>query len=412
MRISKTIVSLVLLGLLQCASLTSAKGVSSYIYTPERTLPNNILKELPDATLYTDKELKNLVLHNLNLANGDEDFSQSSKKLIQEYGNKNLIKSQKLNFAILLEGKPLSSFKSAHKHSPVSFDICNNDNSSECVLNHLYNDENSVLRNLKKQSRRQNPEAYFYSSNPHVGSDFGKATLRTAADKKGNIYVIDQSSNKQFKVAENLNTCINTILKGQYEVDLKSGVVSKNGAPLLSMTEDKREHLVNYLHDLCSVVGVSSLVRKDAHPSFLTFHVDSLHNLAQHVPEGDHAVLHQMFNVAYEKFLENLLAHYGADELSGQVIILNPENAIRSSNQENILIELPSGHYKQRGRILADVTNTTTTTSSSSTKIIFGGVLIVFAIVMAWVCGQLFNMEIQKDSVVYAKFLAADYFKR
>lgn len=48
----------------------------------------------------------------------------------------------------------------------------------------------------------------------------------------------------------------------------------------------------------------------------------------------------------------------------------------------------------------------------ATTNIIFKSILVVFVLIIVWVCAEMFRIDIQQDSVVYAKFLAADYFRR
>ncbi len=60
-----------------------------------------------------------------------------------------------------------------------------------------------------------------------------------------------------------------------------------------------KNDFVQYMNDICSVVGVSTLIRKDANPSFFAFHLSTLGRLEKVLAESEKTVLYDIFNLAY-----------------------------------------------------------------------------------------------------------------
>jgi hypothetical protein len=114
---------------------------------------------------------------------------------------------------------------------------------------------------------------------------------------------LDQNSNSQFKIANSLSSCVNNILKDHYLVDLEKSTISSSSSetPIVAAGEDAKGYFRQFMSDICSVVGVSTLIRKDPNPSFFAFHITSLGKLDQLLSQDDSTVLHKIFNIAHEK---------------------------------------------------------------------------------------------------------------
>jgi len=419
MRITASLALVLFIGLVQCSMMVASRGVPGYILTSE----NNLLKQTPDAVVYGDSHVKELILHNLGMLEASHKASETARDLISKHGNKNLLAIQKLNYAFLLESEPssvlLNSEKKASsqfklKHQSALFNVCNGDDSSKCIINHLFNaqDEQSIVSKLKKAVNKSNIEAYLYTDNLKVANTFPKSTLLSAVQESGEVYIVDPQSHTPLKIANSVSGCFNEIIKSKYVFDEKELVIKAQdnlGSAVLIASGAAKNDFVQYMNDICSVVGVSTLIRKDANPSFFAFHLTTIGKLEKVLAESEKTVLYEIFNLAYDQFVKNIMKHYTADEVSGQVLILKPRGG---ANVPRKTIELPKPLYKN-SRILAETTTTVLKdTTSDTTTVIFQSVLVVFVLITAWVCYEMFAIDVQKDSVVYAKFLAADYFRR
>ena len=113
---------------------------------------------------------------------------------------------------------------------------------------------------------------------------------------------MDQSGNQHFRIASNLESCVNTLFKDKFSVDLHEGVVKQAGTetPVL-LFEAAKGDFVEFMGDLCSVVGVSTLIRRDPNPSFFAFHISSLGKLEKFVSQEQRGILYEMFDIAYNK---------------------------------------------------------------------------------------------------------------
>jgi hypothetical protein len=77
-------------------------------------------------------------------------YEETTKTTISNFGTKDLLSQEKFNFLFLLDTKYAdiirsekpSTAKKTIKHKTAEFSICENENSSECVLDILFNNSN------------------------------------------------------------------------------------------------------------------------------------------------------------------------------------------------------------------------------------------------------------------------------
>lgn len=96
-------------------------------------------------------------------------------------------------------------------------------------------------------------------------------------------------------------------MKDHYVVDLEKGTItpSSSETPIVTADEGAKDYFRQFMNDICSVVGVSTLIRKDPNPSFFAFHISSIGKLDQLLSQDDSIVLHKIFNIAHEKVKRN-----------------------------------------------------------------------------------------------------------
>src|SRR5688572_13127748 len=96
------------------------------------------------------------------------------------------------------------------------------------------------MNKLKMTAGKDNVEAYFYSTDAKAVTGSPEAALVSLADKKvtiyrkhllnflikGNVYLVDQASKSKFKIAKSLDNCLETVLKGHYNVNLQKGTIT------------------------------------------------------------------------------------------------------------------------------------------------------------------------------------------
>jgi hypothetical protein len=132
----------------------SSTGIPGYIFTSDKVLPNNLLKDTPKGTTYNDQDAKSLILHNLGMLDFNSELSNSEQDLISQYGSRSLIRQGKLNYVFFIEGgssENLADFerkafgKSSLKHQAALFDICDGNASGKCLLSQLFDTRKTIL---------------------------------------------------------------------------------------------------------------------------------------------------------------------------------------------------------------------------------------------------------------------------
>lgn len=174
-----------------------------YVLTTESNPANQESKEQP----ISDNELHLLISHNLGVLDPSAQYEESTKSTISQYGTKNLISQQKFNFLFMLDtkyadaiktDKPASA-KKALKHKTAEFSICQNENSSECILDYLFNTSNlslennlldregSLIKKLNMATEEQDTEIYFYTSDANTAKSYSESLLSLQENKNVRI---------------------------------------------------------------------------------------------------------------------------------------------------------------------------------------------------------------------------------
>lgn len=404
---------------------TSAKKSVGYVYTSEQ----NPVQSNQDSQgqPINDKDLHLLITHNLGLLDPSVQYEESTKTTISKFGSKDLLSQQKFNYLFLLDTnyadiiksqKPTSA-KKALKHKTAEFSICENDSSSECVLDILFNEsrEESLIKKLNMATGDQNTEIYFYTTDANTAKSYSNSLLSLQQQKNGELSVFDHKFEKSFKTKVNLEECVNEAISGEYRVSIEKRSITPIGKnqnqPKITLSEDKNEVFVAFLQDVCSINSIGKLIRRDKQPSLFTFYLTSFVGLESVLPTDQITVVQNLFNVVYYQFVGKVKKYYTDTEISGQVLILSQENTLSKIYENAPIVENKASPTQfVQLRKLQESQSSTKITADQTTDLIYRSVLIGFVLLNLWVWIEMFQMGYAKDSIVYAKFSTADYLRK
>jgi len=232
-------------------------------------------------------------------------------------------------------------------------------------------------------------------------------------DSKGNLYIVEQSIDKPYKVGMKLDQCLSNIMGGGFAIDMESRTITPKGQSAISVAEEHTTEFVQFMEDMCSIVAISKLIRKESQPAMFTFYINSISKLATVLGKDQSEVLYNIFNLAYKQFVQNIKKHYGADEISGQVMVLERSLEKMYENRQPAVKRVSFAQTRMfQDKAAAAATAAAVATDDTATTVIYKSVLIGFVLINLWIWVEMFEMGYSKDTIVYAKFLAADYFRR
>lgn len=162
--------------------------------------------------------------------------------------------------------------------------------------------------------------------------------------------------------------------------------------------------------DICGVNKVLKLFRGGNHPNFITLHIRSLGRLENVLNEEQLTLAYEIWNCMMKKTDKMLLQKFKAEEIQGQFMFVGniSEHHDLFNSYRNDMI---------RPRILAQISTGTgqTPTVSGTTQQtspfdvisyqIYAWFSVFMGFVLFFVLYALFNINIQKDTLLYAKFL-------
>jgi hypothetical protein len=92
-------------------------------------------------------------------------------------------------------------------------------------------------------------------------------------------------------------------LSGEYKINIEKRTITPVGKnqnqPKIVLSEDKNEPFIAFLQDMCSIVSIGKLIRRDTQPSLFTFYLTSMIGLESVITSDQIPAVQNIFNVVY-----------------------------------------------------------------------------------------------------------------
>ena len=120
--------------------------------------------------------------------------------------------------------------------------------------------------------------------------------------------IIENRTGRKISLGHSLARCVNEIGRGEFKIDVENSAIlpktTENGDVIreaVLLEGNETQLLTAFMEDICAVVSLGNLLRKDATPSLFTFHITSLRNLEAALGDKQKETVHHIWNVAYNK---------------------------------------------------------------------------------------------------------------
>jgi len=397
-------------------AVVSGNGAFTALLSEPRVGLENTVSNV-DETVYTDLDLHKLILNNLGLLS-DQQLTHSNEKIINKYGESILTQKILLNHLLLIDADSelLATHLLTEDKKAVKLDACSGDDLDICILDLLYDSarEDSVVTEFEVvHGKRAASANHFVSANPSASDLFKDVSYSFSHDANGKVVIVENRSGQKLQIRKNLTECINDATQSEAHFDLNNGIIStKNQASDLyentvTFQGENREALIAFAEEICTLVSMPKFLRKDSTPTLLTVYMSSLKKIGQIVSPIEKQVIFRVLAIAYKQFKDILQAKFSKNCVAGQVAIAKGNKTIESQIQKKLSQKASEAPIRQY-RILQDTTYSNSTTPLTSTQVVFRVFGVGFVIVLAVILAALAGIQVEKDTLVYSKFLTVD----
>jgi uncharacterized protein YktA (UPF0223 family) len=406
-----------ILGSILFALVSGNVAFTALLSEPKVDLENTVANV--DETIYTDADLHKLILNNLGLLSLQE-LTPSNEKIINKYGESILTQQILLNHLLLIDAdsellatQPISEEKKA-----VLLDACSGDDLDTCILSLLYDSEreDSVVTEFEvAHEKKAHVANHFYSSNPSASQLFKDVSYSLSYDANGNVVIVENRTGRKFSVKKNLTKCANEAsAQADAQFDLENGVISTKSKTsnsyesAITFPGESKEVLRSFAEEICTLVSMPKFIQKDSTPTLFTFYISSIRKLQKIAAPEQRDVIHRVLATAYKQFKNILQVRFGEKQVAGQVVLTNGTKNVEIQVHQK-LSKKESEAPTHQIRMLDDTTTTTTVAATlSSAQVLFRVFGVGFVLVLAVILASLAGIQVEKDTLVYSKFLTVD----
>eukprot|EP00331_Platyophrya_macrostoma_P020507 CAMPEP_0176475194 /NCGR_PEP_ID=MMETSP0127-20121128/43468_1 /TAXON_ID=938130 /ORGANISM="Platyophrya macrostoma, Strain WH" /LENGTH=404 /DNA_ID=CAMNT_0017870757 /DNA_START=35 /DNA_END=1249 /DNA_ORIENTATION=- len=362
-----------------------------------------------DETIYTDSDLHSLIMNNLELLTTQK-LTESNEQMINRYGEPVLSQKILLNYLFLIDtdSELFNSETFTANKKPVKVEACTENNLESCIVGRLYDRErqDSVVSEFENtHGKNAHIANHIYSSMPSVSDLYNQYSFSVEYDTFGNAVIVENRSGRKFPVNKNLSKCINDVTGGSIKFDLANGVITTNERSIV-FTNETRADLKTFAEDMCFMISMPKFIIKDTTPALFTFILQGLRNVEKNLDVLDKSVLHQVVELGYNQFQKVLGAKLGEQHVTGQILLTSSAKNIEAHAQKKL-----SEGFPRQIRVLTETTQAAgddAPATLTAQQVVFRIYGIVFFLVLAVILGALASIQVEKDTLVYSKFLTVD----
>ncbi|KAL4433180.1 hypothetical protein ABPG74_010875 [Tetrahymena malaccensis] len=330
--------------------------------------------------------------------------SEQAMNFIKEAGKTaaTIFNPVRANFLILINGNMDKNFKEMIVGSSTIKTSLNLENTgSNHLFDQIFNTESaqSLISSVYSFSEEQiKKEFYIFSQDKSFSNYFENFGVSVTLDENDNVKIEDKQVNKVHK-ADRFQKCVNKAISGKFRYDAAQNVIQNLSTQQnIKIDSSNSEEIKYFLTELCGMKLVSSSFKKE-NASFLVIEVTSLPKLQKVLSQENYLMAEEILTESLKKVID----HYQQvhqNNYFGQVIFAEDEQ------DKTYLVSQES--KKMRVRVLAEVKLTDEQHYQANLYTLRAWFGIFFVLSVAFILIAIFNVEITKDSLLYAKFIAEE----
>ncbi|KAM3137577.1 hypothetical protein pb186bvf_010367 [Paramecium bursaria] len=398
--------------ILFCTLIAISLASNAYIYPFKNVEPNNL-----DGL--TQQQIAQLIKYNLGLAEHPQpDQRQDFEQMIISYGKGNMLAPTDMSYLILLQSEKLFQAKEQERITEgYSAQMKIIEKNEKSITDILFSDhctyysklENSLIERAQEIYRNPNLPFLIYQNEDDLDINLLQWTITLYLGKNNEVFFYEPKKDKSYKMESSLEKCVDFFFGTTFDYAPTDDKVYKyNTNEMINITPENKDLFLAFFKDICAMNKLSQIFKKGADPNFLVVINKSVAKLEKILPENDINLVYDMMRIAHKKLSKNLKNYFDGEDLFGMILV-EEEKIVKltttkeSAQQQRILMET-------RTRMLDGTVSQVTASQQMAPGVyqIYFWTGIFFAILLLSLVYAMVNMDIQKDTLLYAKFLTND----
>ncbi|CAD8066451.1 unnamed protein product [Paramecium sonneborni] len=360
------------------------------------------------------KQIAQLIKYNIGLV---EHVSQDQQKVFEEliisFGKGNILTPTEMNYLILIESDKLYQGQEGKQQRVTegfsqSFKVLEREQIS--LMETLFGQStDSLIQKANKIFNNQNLGFKIYQNENDLDINYLEWTVTLYLGKNNEVYFYEPHKDKTYKIDSSLEKCVDNFFGTTFDYDPKDKKIYKyNTNDMLDITKDNEDQITGFLKDICAMNKLSSNFKQNNSPNMLSIINKSIAKLEKILTESELDLVYDMMRIAHKKLSKNLRNNFESEDLFGLILIEDEKSPQLTTTKEAAKVQRIL--METRTRMLNQVTQTNNKNQvmDSTTYQIYIWFGIFFVIVLIGIIYAMVTMDIQKDTLLYAKFLTTD----
>ncbi|CAK79334.1 unnamed protein product (macronuclear) [Paramecium tetraurelia] len=360
------------------------------------------------------KQIAQLIKYNIGLVEHiSADQQKVFEQLIKSFGKGNILSPANMNYMILIESEKLYQGQELKQQRITegfsqSFKVLDKD--PKPIMDFLFGQESDTLiQRAYKIYNNNNLGFKVYQNEDDLDINYLQWTITLYLGKNNEVYFYEPNKDKSYKVDSSLEKCVNTFFGTTFDYSSKENKIYKyNTNEMIEITKDNEDQIIGFLKDVCAMNKLSTLFKKSNQPNMLSIINKSISKLEKIMKEPEIEMIYDMMRITHKKLSKNFRNTFENEELFGLILVEQEKNPQITTTKESAKIQRIL--LETRTRMLNQVTQTNSSgyVMDATTYQIYVWFGVFFVVVLIGIIYAMVTMDIQKDTLLYAKFLTTD----
>ncbi|CAD8173737.1 unnamed protein product [Paramecium pentaurelia] len=360
------------------------------------------------------KQIAQLIKYNIGLVEHvSQDQQKAYEQLIISFGKGNVLTPTEMNYLILIESDKLYQGQESNQQRITegyaqSFKVLEREQKS--IMETLFGQQaDTLISKANKLFNNNNLGFKIYQNEDDLDINYLQWTVTLYLGKNNEVYLYEPKKDKSYKVDQSLEKCVDNFFGTTFDYAPKDNKIYKyNTNEMLDITQDNQDQVIGFLKDICAMNKLAINFKKNNSPNMLSIINKSIAKLEKILNEQEIDLVYDMMRIAHKKLSKNFRNTFESEDLFGLILIEEEKNPLITTTKESAKVQRIL--METRTRMLNQVTQTNSSTyvMNATTYQIYVWFGVFFVIVLIGIIYSMVTMEIQKDTLLYAKFLTTD----
>ncbi|CAD8174375.1 unnamed protein product [Paramecium octaurelia] len=360
------------------------------------------------------KQIAQLIKYNIGLVEHvSQDQQKAYEQLIITFGKRNVLTPTEMNYLILIESDKLYSGQEAQQQRITegyaqSFKVLEKEQRS--IMETLFGRQaDSLIQKANALFNNNNLGFKIYQNEDDLDINYLQWTITLYLGKNNEVYFYEPKKDKSYKIEQSLEKCVDNFFGTTFDYAPKDNKIYKyNTNEILDITKDNQDQVTGFLKDICAMNKLATIFKKNSSPNMLSIINKSIAKLEKILNEQEIDLVYDMMRIAHKKLSKNFRNTFESEDLFGLILIEEEKNPQITTTKESAQVQRIL--METRTRMLNQVTQTNSSNyvMDATTYQIYVWFGVFFVIVLIGIIYAMVTMDIQKDTLLYAKFLTTD----